>query len=219
MKILKCPFVIKVCTKCKRILVANEINFKKRKGGKYGLSSECKVCSNKRYKEWRENNLEYDKERHLEWNNKNKKHIKNYDKKRYQENREKILKRRKEYDEKNPEKVFNRHNRRRSRENNQGNGITKEQWREMMEFFDWRCAYSGISLDKNNRSVDHIMSLNKNGENEIWNCVPMLISYNCSKHNKNMEDWYIEQEFFDIDRLLKIYEWIEYAYNKWNIIK
>ena len=47
----------------------------------------------------------------------------------------------------------------------------------------------------------------------------MLISYNCSKHNKNMEDWYIQQEFFDIDRLLKIYEWIEYAYNKWNTIK
>ena len=88
-----------------------------------------------------------------------------------------------------------------------------------MEFFDWRCAYSGIPLDKNNRSIDHIMSLNKDGENEIWNCVPMLHNYNCSKNNKNMEDWYMEQDFFDIDRLLKIYEWIEYAWNKWNIIK
>ena len=31
---MKCPFVIRVCTKCKRILVANKINYRKEKKGK-----------------------------------------------------------------------------------------------------------------------------------------------------------------------------------------
>ena len=73
---MKCPYCIKKCTKCGNLLVANEINFRKKKNGKYNLTSECKECLNKRYKAWRKNNLDYDKERHLKWNNENKNHIK-----------------------------------------------------------------------------------------------------------------------------------------------
>ena len=39
-----CPFCIKVCTKCGKILVANEINFNKNKNGKWGLDSKCNEC-------------------------------------------------------------------------------------------------------------------------------------------------------------------------------
>ena len=87
----------------------------------------------------------------------------------------------------------------------------------MMDFFEWRCAYSGkyIGGNSNKRTIDHIIPLSLGGEHEIWNCVPMYANYNYSKYNKNMEDWYMQQEFFDINRLLKIYKWIEYAYNKW----
>ena len=86
----------------------------------------------------------------------------------------------------------------------------------MMMFFDFRCVYSGEILNKNNRTIDHITPLNKNGQHEIWNLVPMESRLNSCKGTTNMEDWYIEQEFFDIDKLLKIYDWIEYAYNKWS---
>ena len=87
----------------------------------------------------------------------------------------------------------------------------------MMQFFEWRCAYSGIILDKNNRSIDHIISLSNGGLNEPWNCVPMLRNLNSSKSTNDMMNWYSQQVFFDIDRLLKIYEWIEYAWNKWGV--
>ena len=30
-----------------------------------------------------------------------------------------------------------------------------------------------------------------------------------------MLEWYLEQDYFDIDRLTKIYEWRIYAYWKW----
>ena len=239
---MKCPFVIKVCTKCKRILVANEINFYKDENKKYGLRNDCKACNkqyrknkkektkeyNKQYynnnkeyhkkynKQYRKNNKEELSEYHKQYKKNNKECLKQYYQEYYQEHKEEIKEYKKQYYKDNPDKVFNQSTKRRLLEEKQGNGITKEQWLEMMEFFDWKCAYSGIQLNKNNRSIDHIIPISLGGENEIWNLIPMLKSYNSSKHTDDMIDWYIKQDFFDIDRLLKIYEWIEYAFKKWN---
>ena len=67
--------------------------------------------------------------------------------------------------------------------------------------------------------VEFIFSKRKlegeNGENEIWNCVPMYTNYNSSKKVKDILEWYMQQPFFSIDRLTKIYEWRIYAYEKW----
>ena len=130
-------------------------------------------------------------------------------------NKEKIVEYKKCYHQNNPHKQFNANAKRRELEEKQGRGINKEQWQEMMCYFNWECAYSGISLNINNRTIDHIISLNKNGEHEIWNCVPMYSNYNYSKHNYDMLTWYKKQEFYSEERLRKIYEWIEYAKNKW----
>ena len=88
----------------------------------------------------------------------------------------------------------------------------------MMLFFDFKCAYSGEYLGgsvNNDRTIDHIIPLVLGGENEIWNIVPMLKSYNSSKNANDMEEWYKQQEFYSEERLNKIYEWIEYAKDKW----
>lgn len=195
-----CPFCIKVCIKCNKILVANDINFPKREGGIYGLRNDCRVCkcdfNKNNYQENREERLE----KQITYGVLHKEERKKYNKK---------------YRKDNPDKVFNNYNKRRLRENNQGEGITKEQWYEMMEFFNWECAYSGIQLNKDNRSIDHIIPLKKNGKHEIWNLVPMYINYNSQKSTKDMFKWYLQQSFFSEDRLNRIYEWVNYAYNKW----
>lgn len=251
-----CPYCIKVCSKCGRILVANEINFKKKKKGKWKLASICKYCD-KKYREdhsdyfdeynkkyykdnkgvllektkkyyedhkeerdqygtkWYKENRETRKEKCRKYYKEHKEEAKEYRRKYYEEHKEEVLDRCKEYRRNNPNKVFNNVQKRRHKLENQGRGITKEQWLEMMNFFEWECAYSGIRLDENNRSIDHIISLSKDGENEPWNCVPMVRILNSSKYTSDMEDWYMKQDFFDIDRLLKIYEWIEYAYKKY----
>ena len=49
----------------------------------------------------------------------------------------------------------------------------------------------------------------------IWNTVPMLRKLNSSKQEKDMLEWYKEQECYDPKRLQKIYEWQEFAYNKY----
>lgn len=121
----------------------------------------------------------------------------------------------KEYRSKNPNKVINQSNKRRNKMI--GKGITKEQWLEMMNFFGWRCAYSGEYMSFNKcRTVDHIIPINKGGTNEIWNLVPMHRSYNCSKQDFDPSEWYIEQSFYSEERLQKICDWQIYAYNKYS---
>ena len=95
----------------------------------------------------------------------------------------------------------------------QGSGVTKEQWFEMMVFFDWKDAYSGEKLTDKNRTIDHIMPLVNGGLNEIWNCIPATKSNNSSKGAKDMLEWYKKQSFFSEERLNKIYEWQEKASN------
>ena len=238
---MKCPFCIKVCSKCGKILVAYSGNFAKQKRGKYGLKAECNACRKEINKQYREDNKEKIAERNKQYYEDNKDYYKQY----REDNKEKIAEQNKQYRENNKdyykqyrednkEKIaeyakqyyaseqgqvvqFNARNKRRQREEEQGRGITVEQWKEMMKFFEWKCAYSGTPLNKDNRTIDHIIPLKIGGLNEPWNCVPMYANYNFSKQGKDMMVWYREQEFFSEERLNKIYEWIEYAKNKWNI--
>lgn len=219
------PYVMKKCSKCGKWLVASEVNFHRGKRYKYGLSSQCKECANKRSKQWykvnREKKLEYDKRwqqanRSRKVEN-NKQWYEKYGKQYYENNKEKVAENQKRYHQSPKGQVveFNKTQRRRIKEEQQGDGITKDQWLEMMKFFDWKCAYSGETLTKDTRSIDHIVPLNSNGDNMIWNLVPMTRSLNSSKQDKDMLEWYREQDFYSEDRLEKIYKWQEYAYNKY----
>ena len=84
-----------------------------------------------------------------------------------------------------------------------------------MQYFDWRCAYTGERLTDKTRSGDHIVPLDAGGDDMVWNMVPMLRNLNSSKQAKDMLEWYKEQDCYDPNRLAKIYKWQEYARKKW----
>lgn len=216
------PYVFKKCSKCGRWLVASTVNFHKNKDGKYGLRADCKECYNAHYrKHYHENiekerarsknyyydNIEKEKERATKYQAEHREKKREYDRKWYKTPQGQVV-------------AFNARIKRRQKEEQQGNGITPDQWLEMMNFFDWKCAYSGeyIGSKENQsiRSIDHIVPLVKGGAHEIWNCVPMYRPFNSSKNDKDLEEWYLQQDFYSEDRLNKINEWREYAYNKWS---
>ena len=224
----------KTCTKCGETLPATTEYFYKHNSCKYGLRSVCKKCIAERGKQYRENNKEKELKRHKQYYENNKEKIAERSKQHYKDNKDKIAERSKQYRENNKDKIkkqqkqyystpqgqvvaFNRSCRRRTKEQNQGNGITSEQWLECMKFFNWKCAYSGQVLSKDTRSLDHIIPLNNGGKHEIWNLVPMYKPYNSSKHDKDMEEWYKQQDFYSEERLQKIYEWQEYAFTKYSL--
>ena len=226
------PYVMKRCTKCGEWLVANNYNFYKSQSGKWKLKGRCKKCKKEYDKEYRKsengkknqakannkyNNSEKGKKKRIEYRKSEEgKKIRAKAQSKYSKTDKGKLTQEKYHDsEKYKSIMFNQNSKRRFKEDTQGDGITQEQWFECFEFFNWECAYSGIQLTKENRNLDHVIALNNGGEHEIWNCVPMYDKYNISKHANDMLEWYLEQEYFDIDRLTKIYEWRIYAYWKW----
>ena len=205
----------------------------------YETHKEERVEYNQKYREghkeeikmWNRKYREENQEKIKEYKERYKEEIKEYNKKYKEECKEKTKVYNKKYKETHKEEIaeyqkqyrktplgqmiiFNNNQKRRHKEKNQGDGISKEQWLEMMDFFNWQCAYSNIKL-RNNKSIDHIVALNNGGLNEIWNCVPMYKPYNSSKNTSDMLEWYQQQDFYSEERLQKIYEWQEYAYNKW----
>ena len=207
------PPKYKTCTSCGKLLPNTKEYFYeggKRKDRTKPLKSICKECEKLYHKTqdkiYYQEHKERRKEAHKIW---------------YQNNREKRLEYWQEYrkSERGKQAIaakrFNDHNRRRLLKQNQGKGITAEQYKEVMSFFDWKCAYSGEKLKKDTRTLDHIISLKQGGDHEIWNLVPMTRSLNSSKQDKDMLEWYKEQDCYDPKRLAKIYEWQEYAHNKW----
>ena len=100
----------------------------------------------------------------------------------------------------------------RTKKVNNGGYYTKEQYNYMLEYFDYKCAYSGKCI-KSNLHIDHIIPISKGGTSYIWNLIPSTPSANLSKKNRDMEEWYKEQEYYSEDRLNNIYEYIEYMKN------
>ena len=227
------PYVFRKCTKCGEWLVANNYNFGKNKNCKFGLNSKCKACKkeygkqhykenkdeiNKRHKKYYEENKEHCREHNKKYREEHKEHYKEYNKQYYEENKEKLKEYRKQYFTSERGKLINFNNRTKRRElmDKQGKGITKEQWLEMMKFFDWKCAYSGETLGIKTRTIDHIAPLAQGGVHEIWNLAPMFFNYNSSKNSRlSVMNWYKEQEYFNEERLAKIVEWQQYAYDKY----
>jgi len=179
---------MKKCTKCGEEKLIDEFNKNgKNKDGSVRYKSRCKVCV-------KEYNEEYYKE--------NKEYYSEYQKKRYDEN--------KEY-------YFIANHKRKALKRLNGGSYTVEQLQECLEFFDYKCAYSGedIELDLSNFHREHIVPISKGGASYIWNICISVDWVNLSKHNSDMEEWYRKQSYFSEERLSKVYQWIEYAKNKY----
>ena len=229
---MKCPYCIKICTKCNRLLVANSMNFAKQKNGKYGFKSICKECKKKynsehkehiaeHNKQWREANSEYIKEYNKQWREANSEYIKEHNKQWNEANSEYIKEYNKQWNEANRKRrnelARKANHKRRALKAQNGGEYTLEQWNECLEFFDYTCAYSGAELNKDNTNIEHIIPISKGGTNNITNIVPALDSVNKSKNARDMLEWYKQQPYYSEQRLQKIYEWLEYATKKYEL--
>ena len=94
---------MKTCTKCGETKALTE--FYKKKGGRDGLTPQCKGCENIRMKAYREANKEKTKARHKAYYEANPEKVKAQKKACYEANKEKIKAHKKAYCEANKEKI------------------------------------------------------------------------------------------------------------------
>ena len=147
---------------------------------------------NREYRrKYREKDIEADNRRSNEWRKKNYDKVSEYMKKWISENKDKCRK----YNQK-----------RRASKKSNGGSYTDAEWEECLEFFNYKCAYSGRKMER--VSADHIIPLSKGGTSYISNIVPCELRINDSKGSKDLEEWYLAQEFYSDERYKKIKEWI-----------
>lgn len=158
-------------------------------------------------REYRKCNKELEKERHKRWYKNNLEKHREYAKQYRINNREEYI-----------EKHRVRSHIRRTLKLGNGGKYTIDQRKEMLEYFNYRCAYTGECI-KDNLHIDHIVPVSKGGTSYIWNLVPSTPFANMSKSNKDMEVWFKEQDYFSQERLDKIYEYIDEMSEKYRELK
>lgn len=165
----------------------------------------------KRNKAWRDKNKEYLSDYNKKWREENRDHERQQKREYYLKNKEKILERMKPYGKdyyiNNRDRMNMRYHKRTSRKSNLISSFTNNDWKECLDFFDHKDAYTG--LDMKTPSQDHIVPLSKGGHYAKWNIVPCDKNINSSKCNKDMEKWFRQQTFFSEERLNKINKWID----------
>lgn len=60
--------------------------------------------------------------------------------------------------------------------------MSQKQWEELMQVFQFRCAYCGRQYTRESLTMDHITPLSRGGQNTISNIVPACKPCNSSKH-------------------------------------
>jgi len=180
------------------VLYNNIINGLDRKEYRKKYYQENKERELAKHKEWNKNHPEYYKkyqqehkeylvEYYKKYCREHKEHIKENMKKNYQENKEYYIEYQKQYSKTEKGKASNQRERskRRARIKEIINTLIYQEWLDILEEHNYICAYCGVEFDCENLPTrDHIIPLNKGGDNTKDNIVPACKSCNSKKHDK-----------------------------------
>lgn len=228
-----CNYVFRKCKQCGEILFINK--FSNRKRNKFNKERVCKECKSNYMKEyfndnkdrfrenskrWRSENKERDKDNHMKWLEKNKDYVIERNSKYRKEHKDELKENRKRFDNTYNGDAYKINNKSKIRYGNDVGEVTGEQYKEMMEFFNNKCAYTGEEFDSTvhrlRKTIDHIIPLSQGGKNVIWNIVPCTKSANSSKNKRSLDEWISLSDVCNLDLLSKIIEWKKYAFDKWH---
>ncbi|MED1863273.1 HNH endonuclease signature motif containing protein [Fictibacillus nanhaiensis] len=95
---------------------------------------------------------------------------------------------------------------------NKTHEITEEEWIECLEFFNYKCAYCGMTEEEHYNTIGqqlHKEHVEHTGANDITNCVPSCKNCNSQKWEFDFHDWYTEDKSqYSKRRYNKIIKWL-----------
>lgn len=209
----------KVCSKCGEEKPATTEYFRKAKRNKDGLMRQCKDCTKEYYKQYRQENKEKLKEYKKQWRQENQEYFKQW----YQKNKEYL----KQYRQENEEhfKQYRKENKESKRQHEQKRRafkrtlpatLTLEQWQQIKDDFNNKCAYCGKTEQEHKEEFneqlhqEHFIPLSEGGEYTHNNIIPSCRSCNSSKHNADFFEWYPTYEEYNEEREQFILEYLGY---------
>jgi len=169
----------------------------------------CEACT-ERNRVWAKKNPERAHQFHRKWVESNRDWMQAYDNKRYKVKRkdglcgnckckppvpgkarcEECSQKASDWRQANPEKVCASASRRRALMAQVLSTLTPEQWLEILEYYDRRCAYCFVSeAEVGTLHMEHVMPIFRGGTNTPDNVVPACRSCNSSKGIKTLKEW------------------------------
>ncbi len=180
----------KWCFDCGETKPADE--FYKACGMRDGLSGRCRICEKRQASEWKKLNPGRNRRNAKSWADKNKEKSREIARKSYwrhpENRRANSIKWQKEI---NPMQARINFARRRARLIQADAGFSKDDWEEVVQLFDGKCAYCGDNQKK--LMLDHFIPLNRGGLHRHGNVVPACMFHNQSKKDRPPEDWVIRK--------------------------
>ena len=192
---------MKICHVCKKELPATSEYFNKYKRARDGFRYECKECHREASRKHYFDNHEKYLDKHQEWRSNNKENIRVYHKHYNKVNKEIRNAYGRQYYANNKEIYIIKDQRRRALIANLPNDFTKEDWKNVLNLFNYECAYCGSTEDI---TQDHIIPVKKGGGYTVNNIIPACRTCNCSKQDTDMEEWFRYQDSFTKERLSNI---------------
>ncbi len=155
---------MRTCTKCNKEFPATLEFFHKQKGGEFGLNSFCKECKNKKNKQWREDNPEYQKQ----WCEENKASKAEYQKQWTEDNQDK-----------------RRANEAKRRALKKG-ATVREPFapQDVLDKWGTDCHICKNPIDLLDWHMEHVVALSNGGEHSLKNVKPSHPKCNMSKGTK-----------------------------------
>lgn len=126
-----------------------------------------------------------------EWKTKNKKHLTLYMENYYRENKEYFI-----------EKAHIR----RQRIAKLPYDFDKADWIRAKEYFGYKCAYCG---KQGALTKEHVVPVSKGGGFTVDNIIPACPRCNYSKNNRDLEEWYTNQDYYKKERYIEVIEFMK----------
>lgn len=193
-----------------------EKNIEQIKQYKSEYYQDNKEYVDKKNEEYRINNREKINAIQRNYNKKNKDKIREWNKNYCLKYPERVIKSRRKYRLNNLEKVRENarlyQHKRNAMKKKLPSTLTNEQWEDIKNIFDNKCAYCGKEEEK--LTQDHFIPLIKGGGYTHSNIIPACLSCNSSKRDYNFFSWFPKQDFYSKIRERKILSFLEYTDKK-----
>jgi hypothetical protein len=114
-----------------------------------------------------------------------------------------------EWQKNNPDKMKKYRD---DKKENRTHKITIKEWESCKEYFNYTCAYCGITEEEHEQLYNqglHKEHVVHSGSNQLDNCVPSCRRCNGLKFKWSLDEWYnIDNPQFSEEKLRKILKWI-----------
>ena len=205
----------RICNSCNEELPMTSEYFYVIKNNKEGLRTICKKCEKEYKKQQQHGNKKY-RERKKQYYKEHKEQIKQNRKKNYEQYSKKYIRKynkevAKRWKKEHRDKCNASGQRYRTRKRQLVSNLTAEQWKQIKQHFNNRCAYCG---QEKPLAQEHFIPLSKDGEYTANNIIPSCKSCNSSKSNKYFKEWYPKYKYYNKKREKTILDFLNYKQDK-----